>query len=136
MNNDVNKCYGADSSQIYIDNDYMNALKTADKYLYAWMTRNGSIAYDLISDNIKKKFKNRKDFEMDFAGLSNPHNEAFEIMGHKRMSKGRIQFKVWLYYHYTGVYVSPYKRPDSNVFIELVKINERTWLVDKILSSS
>lgn len=119
--------------QIFVDNDYLNALNTADKYLYAWMTRNGSRAYELISDNVKKKYKDREDFIMQFAGVSNPHHEAFEIVGCKRISKQRIRFKVWLYYHYTGEYIPPYKRPDSDVYIELLKVNKGIWLVDNVI---
>ena len=128
--------YKGQSEQIYVDNDYMYALKTADKYLYAWITRDGSMAYELISDNIKKEYKEKKDFQIDFAGVSNPHHEAFEIVGCKCRSKDRIRFKIWLYYHYTGVYVPPYIRQDNNAYIELVKIDEATWLVDKVYSST
>lgn len=136
MNNDVNKGKGVYYPQIYVDNDYMLALKTADQYLYAWMTRNGAMAYDLISDNIKKEYKDRKDFEMSFSGTSNPHHEAFEIAGDIRMAKDRIRFRVWLYYHYTGACQPPFERPNGNTFIELVKIDEKTWLVDKVFSST
>lgn len=129
----VDNCYEALSQQIYIDNDYMNALKIADKYLYAWLTRDGSMAYDLLSDNLKKKYKGREDFKVQFAGLSNPHHESFEIAGCKCRSKDRIRFKVWVYYHYTGVIVSPYNRTGNNACIELFKIDEETWLVDKVL---
>lgn len=88
---------------VYIDKDYMSALRTADRYLYAWIMRDGSIAYDLISDNIRKNYKDLTDFQIHFAGLSNPHHEAFEIIGYKRMSNDRICFKVWCYEDYTGV---------------------------------
>ncbi|WP_010248981.1 hypothetical protein [Acetivibrio cellulolyticus] len=120
-----------DGGQVYIDSDYMFALKTADKFLCAWIARNGSMAYDLLSDNKKMEYKDPEDFIIQFAGVSNPHNEAFEIAGDKRISKERIRFKVWLYYHVTGQSILPYKRPDNDVYIELVKVDERTWLVDK-----
>ncbi|MBV7272064.1 WG repeat-containing protein [Clostridium sp. PL3] len=92
------------------------------------------MAYDLISDNIKKQYKDKNDFEAAFAGTSNPHHESFEIEGCSCRSKDRIRFKVWLYYNYTGQDLSPYKRPRNNECIELVKINKETWLVDKVFT--
>ncbi|WP_411680093.1 hypothetical protein [Clostridium thailandense] len=121
-----------DSTEVFVDSDYILALKTTDKYCCAWLSRAGSIAYDLISDNIKRQYKDKEDFIMQFAGVSNPHHEAFEISGCSCRAKDRITFRVWMYYHYTGEYIPPYKRPDNNTFIELIKIDEETWLVDKV----
>ena len=78
------------TKEIYIDKDYLNALRTADRYLYAWVMRDGSIAYDLISDNIKKNYFDLADFQKHFAGLSNPHHQAFKIMGYGRLTKDRL----------------------------------------------
>ncbi len=134
MKENEDNCYESQSQQIYVDNDYLYALKIADKYLYAWMTRDGSMAYDLVSDNIKRKYKDKEDFKMDFAGVSNPHHECFEIVGCKCRSKDKIRFKVWMYYHYTGANEPPINRPENNACIELLKINEEKWLVDKVFS--
>lgn len=123
---------GKSYETIYIDKDYKYALKTADRYLYAWMMRDGSIAYDLISDKIKRNYTDLADFQKHFAGLSNPHHEAFEIMGCKRLSEDRIRFRVWYYEDYTGIYEPPYKRPVKSDYIELVRVNEDTWLVDEM----
>ncbi len=118
------------SPQIYIDKDYMAALRTADQYLYAWIMRDGRMAYDLVSENVKKNYADMNDFQIHFAGTSNPHHQAFEITADKRLSKDRIRFKVWYYEEYTGVYQSPYKRPEKSDFIELIKVDNYTWLVD------
>jgi hypothetical protein len=115
---------------VFIDKDYLNALNTADKYLYAWIMRDSSIAYDLISDNIKKNYADEKDFQMHFAGVSNPHHQAFEITGYKRLSNDRVSFKVWYYEDYTGIYEPPYKRPKPS-YLELIKIDKDTWLVNE-----
>lgn len=119
------------SHPIYIDKDYTAALRTADQYLYAWIMRDGRMAYDLVSENVKKNYADVNDFQIHFAGTSNPHHQAFEIIGDKRLSKDRIRFKVWYYEDYTGVYQPPYKRPEKSDFIELIKLDNYTWLVDK-----
>lgn len=116
---------------VHIDKDYLYALNTADRYLYAWIMRDGSIAYSLISDNIKNDYIDQKDFQIQFAGVSNPHHQAFEIIGYKRLSKDRICFKVWYYEDYTAVIVPTYKRTRPSL-LELVKIDNKTWLVDKM----
>lgn len=114
---------------IYIDKDYLYALNTADKYLYAWVMRDGLIAYDLISDNIKRNYNGLKDFQMHFAGASNPHHQAFEIVGYRYLSKDRICFKVWYYEDYTGIYLQPVMK-GSPSFLELIKVDKEKWLID------
>lgn len=114
-----------------IDKDYLMALNTADRFLYAWVMRDGLTAYDLVTDNIKKGCASPMDFQRYFAGLSNPHHEAFEIDGGTRNGENRICFKVWLYEYYTGTTPPPYKRRKPSR-IELVKVGKDTWRVDQI----
>jgi hypothetical protein len=116
---------------IIIDKEYLYALRTADRYLCAWVMRDGSIAYDLISDNIKNNYADVIDFQKYFAGVSNPHHQAFEIIGYKHISENRICFKVWYYEDYIGIYEPPYKKPYPS-FLEVVKVDKEKWLVDKV----
>lgn len=119
----------------YIDKEYLHALNTADRYLYAWVTRDGSIAHELVSNNIKKNFIDLQDFQMYFAGVSNPHHQAFEIIGYERLSNYRIRFKVWLYEDYTGIDFEPFKRPKP-YYLELIKAGKEKWLVDDLRESA
>lgn len=117
--------------EVYIDKEYLQALNIADRYLCAWVMRDGSIAYNLITDNLKKNFVNLKDFQINFAGASNPHHQAFEIYGFKRINKNKICIKAWLYEDYTGIYFEPFKRTKPYV-LQLIKVGKGNWLIDKI----
>lgn len=120
-----------DQKEPYIDKDYLQALNTADRYLYAWTMRDGSIAYELITQDLKKNYTDFNDFQLHFAGVSNPHHQAFEICGFQQMSEERICFRVWLYEDYTGVDIRQFKRPKPYL-LELVKVDKEKWLVNNL----
>ncbi|MHB1630593.1 MAG: hypothetical protein ACYCVB_19845 [Bacilli bacterium] len=59
------------------------ALRVADKFLEAWSDRNANSGIPLLSSSLKKSHP-LSYFRSFFIGLSNPHNESYEIgyVGH------------------------------------------------------
>lgn len=68
---------------------------------------------------------------MIFSGLSNPHHQAFEVVGAKRIDSGTIRFYVWLYEYYTNTSPTPINRSKPYV-MDIVKVSEDQWLVGNL----
>ncbi|HOD39805.1 MAG TPA: ankyrin repeat domain-containing protein [Candidatus Wallbacteria bacterium] len=107
------------------DYEYMRALRTVNGILNAWIKRDQNI----------KEFFSRKmlidkvndDFVAGFIGVSNPHNQSFEISGGKKINDREYEFDVVLYYLYSNDPESCSGVPGK---IRAVR-EENSWLIDK-----
>lgn len=113
---------------------YVQALETADSFLWAWANRYADTGTKLISSNLSSKIKkenNEEWFKQYMSGLSNPHHLAFEIGEGKEINSKRFAFPVTLFEYYTGEPKAfQYK---SN--IEVIKEGD-SWRVDVLPTTS
>ena len=83
----------------------VEALRIADSFLWAWVTRDADAGLKLISPALLSKLQNTKKeewFRQYMIGLSNPHHSAFEIGPCKESNPKRFIFPVTLYENCTG----------------------------------
>ena len=112
---------------LMIDHNYLFALNTLDNFLHAWVTRDFIEGPKYITEGLKNSEKgNLKSF---FCGISNPHHQAYEVIGSNYINSDTIRFKVWLYEHVTGQTFEPVRHPQP-YYIDVVKINTELWLVN------
>ena len=84
------------------DAGYLQALRTADLFLAAWARRDPDAGLALMSQAVLKA-ANEGPADLDrepwqyMSGLSNPHNEAFEISKGVRVGPDRFAFPVTLF---------------------------------------
>lgn len=84
---------------------YVQALETANVFLWAWSNRDIDSGAKLISLKLLSKIKkeNNEDwFRLYMSGLSNPHHLSFEIGKGREISSKRFVFPVTLFEYYTG----------------------------------
>jgi hypothetical protein len=111
-----------------ISASYVQALQTADAFLWAWVNRDADVGRRLISRGLSSKLQrenNEEWFRNYMIGLSNPHHHSFEIGSGKEINPELFSFPVTLYEYYTG---EP-KAFKYNSKIELVR-EDNLWRVD------
>jgi hypothetical protein len=118
-----------------VTTDYLFALHTADQFLNAWLNRDLNTGKTLVTDKVKKEAGENGLFAF-FTGTSNPHHQAYEVIGRKRVDDNTFRFQVWLYEHYTGQQMQPTERGKGSTF-DVVKVGvneagEGIWLVNSL----
>ena len=81
---------------------YLEALQTANAFLWAWVTRNAEEGLQLMSDSLRAQIKDQSWLRQFVVGLSNPHHQAFEIGHGCQQTTSRYAFPVTLYEFYSG----------------------------------
>lgn len=81
---------------------YLQALRTANAFLWAWVDRDSDIGLRLLSDHLRAEIKDESWLRQFVEGLSNPHHQAFEIDRGRARSGNQYSFPVTLYEYYTG----------------------------------
>ena len=123
--------------------DYVRSLFAADKFLYAWKTRNTQEGLALVSPLLRSK-KSEDELFNYISGTSSPSHAAFEVSSGKRLPDGRYSFDVKLYEYYYAA--TPEKQswscPPKLSRIVLSKsgvvdskFRVGTWLVDELPQS-
>ena len=117
-----------------VPTSYVQALETANAFLWAWSNRDADSGTKLISQKLLAKLKkeNREDwFRQYMTGLSNPHHLSFEIGRGKKINSKRFTFPVTLFEYYTG---EP-KAFQYKSKIEVIKEGD-SWRVDVLPTTS
>ena len=117
-------------AEAFIDTDYVLALSAADRFLAAWRSRHQDDGLTMLSSRLVKS-KGEQHWRDEISGISNPHHQAYEISGGRRLGDGRFAFDVWLYEHYTGFRVEPGPRGKPRRII-LIKVAPEEWKVDEV----
>lgn len=113
-----------------VDKNYLLALNTADSFLVAWLNRDYKNGVQLLTERAKSSAR-QEDLMMLFTGISNPHHQAFEVVGKEYIDENTISFQVWLYEYYTGEMPPPSEKPAPYSF-NVIKVDGDTWLVDTL----
>lgn len=122
-----------------VNADYVRALFAADKFLYAWKTRNTQEGLALVSPALKSKKPNDELFSY-ISGTSSPSHAAFEVNSGRKLPDGRYAFDVKLYeYYYAATPESQMSKCPEASRIVLVKsgvsdtkFRVGNWLVDEL----
>lgn len=114
---------------LMVTRDYLLALNAMNEFLTAWLHRDAKSGVNWVSDEVKRK-TDPEVLAAHFAGVSNPHHQAFEVTGKKRINEDTYAFDVSLYEYYTAqpdsVNGLPYKR-DKGITYEVVRQGEDEW---------
>jgi hypothetical protein len=116
-------------SKLEIDQDYVLALGTANRFLCAWQSRDTHAGIKLLSVPLKAK-RSEEDWNQYISGVSNPHHESFEISSGIRLGDNRISFEVLYYEHYTGVQWRKPRPVPAKIILR--KAGLESWLVDEV----
>jgi hypothetical protein len=112
-----------------VDQDYILALSTANRFLCAWQLRRQDEARSVLTRELINRYSS-DELSSILSGLSNPHHQSFEVGSGRRLSGRRYAFEVILYEHYTG---TKYHRERSKPSrIVLIKVGPEKWLVDRL----
>jgi len=82
--------------------DYLEALRVANSFLWAWVARDSGAGLQLISTRLRTEIKDESWLRQFMMGLSNPHHQAFELGVGRREGAIRYSFPVTLYELYSG----------------------------------
>jgi hypothetical protein len=121
----------AQSVQEQPSSEYLEALQTANIFLWAWVTRNAEVGQRLVSDRLRSQSKDESWLRQFMVGLSNPHHQAFKIGDGLSEGTNRYVFSVTLYEFYTGE-PRGFAYPST---LEVVKQGQ-VWRVDRLPKSS
>jgi hypothetical protein len=110
------------------ERDYVFALSTANRFLSAWQTRGEEAGLRLSSARLKRRFS-EEGLRSWISGLSNPHNQAFEVGAGRLLLDGRYAFPVRLYTYYTDERLADRSAPRQVI---VARGTPETWLVDEL----
>jgi hypothetical protein len=111
--------------------DFLDALRTANAFLWAWVSRDAENGYRLMSERLRAQVGDESWLKQFVVGLSNPHHHAFEIGTARKQGANRFVFPVTLYELYTG-------EPKGTTYsgrLEIVREGQ-TWRVDRLPKSA
>jgi len=111
--------------------EYLEALRTTNAFLWAWIMRDYQTGNGLISDKLRRKVNDDTWLKQFIVGLSNPQHQAFLIENGRKLQDGRFMFSVILYELYFGEDKGSVYRG----FLEVVK-QGNVWRVDRLPKSS
>jgi disulfide oxidoreductase YuzD len=120
---------GEEASSDVVDQDYVLALHTVNRFLCAWTMRSQEEGLQLLSPSLKRRFS-EENLRMYIAGISNPHHTAFEVGRGRRLDTKHYAFGVTLYEHYTGQKWS--RKKPGPLKLVVVQISPEEWLVDEL----
>lgn len=110
---------------------YLEALETANAFLWAWQTRDADGGLRLMSDRLRAQINDESWLRQFMVGRSNPHHQAFEIGHGRRQTTSRYTFSVTLYELYSGERMGAGYRS----MLEVAK-QGKVWRVDRLPHSS
>ena len=115
----------ANSSKI--DRDYVAALATSNRFLYAWQAQDQENAMVMLTNNAKRGTSEERLRAFFFPGVGT--QQSYQISRGKRLTSGRYAFAV-------GLFVSdPAKRaglPSARYSEVVVLKTKDDWAVDKL----
>ena len=111
------------------DDEYISALAVADQFCHAWQMGNFRDGKALLSRRLIRRHPEDRLADA-IVGVQNPSHVAYEIFGGKRLSDGRIAFKVRLFQRHAGQHADRIEGPAE----DLVMVRDEQsgdWRVDE-----
>jgi hypothetical protein len=112
-----------------IDQNYISALASAERFLFAWQTRDASDGLALLSNRLRAAHQTSF-LQHYIIGDENPAHAAFEISNGKKLPDGRYAFEVRLFENQRGEFWQG-KRPKPSRIVMAASDLDR-WLVDEL----
>jgi hypothetical protein len=114
-----------------LTSEHLEALRTANTFLWAWLSRDADLGSKLISEHLRSQTSNDSWLRDFMVGLSNPHHQAFKIHSSSMRGANRYVFSVILYELYSG------ERNGWAYESNMEVVREKgAWLVDHLPKSS
>jgi homoserine kinase len=108
-----------------VDQEYVAALATANRFLQAWQTQDPESGILLLSDKVKQH--TREERLQSFFSRAENAQQAYEISGGKRLKAGRYIFSVALFDSRNGT--STVRRLSQVIVTRMAK---NDWVIDKL----
>lgn len=103
--------------------DFLNALRTADTFAYAWAHRDAALGLTTLTPALRAKADDARAF---FIGTSSPSHYAFEVGGGKLMKPKTYWFGITLYVTMTGGGLEQSRQP---IPLVLTQAADGKWYV-------
>jgi hypothetical protein len=110
------------------EGNYVAALATANRFLYAWQTQDEEEGLELLTD-AAKEHASEEQMESYFSGDAGSER-TYEISHGRKLRAGRYSFPVALFEMAAGGDAEKRVRPRLS-HILVVQVGEGEWLVDK-----
>lgn len=107
---------------------YIAALAVADEFCHAWMRRDEAAGRSLLTRRFVMQYPDRQ-IRDAIVGEANPRHAAFEITGGKKVTEGRYQFSVRLFFRYAGMHGDRIESPRDRIVVALRE--DGSWGVDE-----
>jgi hypothetical protein len=108
-----------------VDQEYIAALATANRFLQAWQSQDQETGILLLSDKVKGQTA-EEHLQSLFSRADNAQ-EAYEISGGRKLKAGRYIFSVALFNSRNGTWM---QRRSSRMIV--TRVGENDWAVDKL----
>jgi hypothetical protein len=110
-----------------VDQNYVSALATADRFLHAWQTRDEEAGILLLTDRVKQHTS--EDALAEFFSSNSFSRESFEIGRGKKLAANRYQFPIALFQK-SSIRTHTWTRPQTSALV-VVKIGS-DWAIDRL----
>jgi hypothetical protein len=108
-----------------VDQEYIAALATANRFLQAWQSQDQETGILLLSDKVKGQTA-EEHLQSLFSRADNAQ-EAYEISGGRKLKAGRYIFSVALFNSRNGMWM---QRRSSRMIV--TRVGKNDWAVDKL----
>ena len=115
----------AAAARAAVDQEYVAALATANRFLQAWQTQDSETGILLLSDKVKQH--TREERLQSFFSRAENAQQAYEISGGKKLKAGRYIFSVALFDSRNSTST---ERRLSEVIVTRMAKND--WVIDKL----
>lgn len=109
-----------------ISPNYLDALRTADNFLYDWAHADKKSALQLLSPETKKEMKSSNESQ-----YFSRYNSSFEIVGAREINSKTYLFRVWMYGYVPGAYGPHWERPAPK-YLRVVEQKTEQWVVGNL----
>jgi hypothetical protein len=108
-----------------VDQEYIAALATANRFLQAWQSQDQETGILLLSD--KEKGQTAEEHLQSLFSRADNAQEAYEISGGRKLKAGRYIFSVALFNSRNGTWM---QRRSSRMIV--TRVGKNDWAVDKL----
>jgi hypothetical protein len=108
-----------------VDQEYIAALATANRFLQAWQSQDQETGILLLSDKVKGH--TAEEHLQSFFSRADNAQEAYEISGGRKLKAGRYIFSVALFNSRNGTWM---QRRSSRMIV--TRVGKNDWAVDKL----
>ena len=110
------------------DDAYIAALAVANEFCQAWKHRDEAAGRALLSLRLIRQHSDKR-LSAAIVGVSNPHHAAYEISEGRKLAEGRYEFKLRLFFQYTGLHGDRIESPLDRIVV--ARIDAEHWRVDQ-----